>query len=101
MSEATWANATPQAVTQPTSVWLPSVQISVSRPASGTNLGLTLVVKGGHNGEHHNHLDVGSFIVASNGIPCVVDAGQPTYTAQTFGPRRYEIRPMQSRWHNT
>jgi hypothetical protein len=29
-----------------------------------------------------------------------VDAGQPTYTAQTFGPDRYEIRAMQSSWHN-
>jgi hypothetical protein len=29
-----------------------------------------------------------------------VDAGRPTYTAQTFGPERYELWPMQSDWHN-
>jgi hypothetical protein len=30
----------------------------------------------------------------------MVDAGRPTYTAQTFGPDRYEICTMQSSWHN-
>lgn len=80
--------------------YLPSVQIMVAREHGGTPLGLTLAVKGGHNGEHHNHRDVGSVVVAMDGIPLLVDAGQPTYTAQTFGPDRYIIRAMQSSWHN-
>ncbi|OYO10738.1 hypothetical protein CGZ94_17330 [Enemella evansiae] len=96
-----WAGAVPGSNPAPAAVWLPSVEISVNRPASGSSAGLTLMVKGGHNGEHHNHLDVGSFTVAANGIPCLVDVGQPTYTAQTFGPDRYGIRAMQSRWHST
>jgi hypothetical protein len=29
-----------------------------------------------------------------------VDAGRPTYTAQTFGPDRYGIWTMRSEWHN-
>ena len=33
-------------------------------------------------------------------MPVVVDAGRPTYTAQTFGPDRYSIWTMQSTWHN-
>jgi hypothetical protein len=57
-------------------------------------------VKGGHNGEHHNHNDVGNVVVALDGIPVLVDAGRPTYTAQTFGPQRYRIWTMQSDWHN-
>jgi hypothetical protein len=61
---------------------------------------LTLAAKGGHNGEHHNHNDVGSFVVASDGVPVIVDAGRPTYTAATFGPHRYDIWTMQSSWHN-
>lgn len=77
----------------------PSVQIMVARQTAGTVLGLTLAAKGGHNGEHHNHRDVGSVVVAVDGVPLLVDAGQPTYTAQTFGPDRYEIRAMQSSWH--
>ncbi len=67
---------------------------------AGSAAGLALAVKGGHNGEHHNHNDVGSFVVASDGVPVIVDAGRPTYTAQTFGPDRYAIWTMQSGWHN-
>ncbi|MGP0224203.1 heparinase [Paenarthrobacter sp. NCHU4564] len=80
--------------------WLPSVQIMLARQTPGSTKGFTLAAKGGHNGEHHNHRDVGSVVVAMDGIPLLVDAGQPTYTAQTFGPDRYRIRAMQSGWHN-
>lgn len=80
--------------------YLSSVQIMVARQSAGSARGLTLTAKGGNNGEHHNHRDVGSVVVAVNGVPLLVDAGQPTYTAQTFGPDRYQIRAMQSSWHN-
>lgn len=80
--------------------YLPSVQIMVARETAGTAQGLLLAAKGGHNGEHHNHHDVGSVVVAVDGVPLLVDAGQPTYTAKTFGPDRYGIRAMQSAWHS-
>jgi hypothetical protein len=80
--------------------YLPSVQIMTARETAGSPRGLFLAAKGGHNGEHHNHRDVGSVVVAVDGVPVLVDAGQPTYTAQTFGPGRYGIRAMQSSWHN-
>jgi hypothetical protein len=80
--------------------YLPSVQIMVARETAGTAQGLLLAAKGGHNGEHHNHRDVGSVVVAVDGVPLLVDAGQPTYTAKTFGPERYGIRAMQSAWHS-
>ncbi len=70
-------------------MWFPSTQVLLARPAAGSAAGLTLAVKGGHNGEHHNHNDVGSVVVALGGVPVLVDAGRPTYTAQTFGPDRY------------
>ncbi len=84
----------------PREVWLPSTQVLVARPEAGSAAGLTFAAKGGHNGEHHNHNDVGSVIVALDGVPFLVDAGRPTYTAQTFGPDRYQIWTMQSSWHN-
>jgi hypothetical protein len=81
-------------------VWLPGTQVALARAAGGTARGLTLAIKGGHNDEHHNHNDVGSVVVAVDGVPVLVDAGRPTYTAQTFGPDRYAIWTMRSGWHN-
>ncbi len=84
----------------PPFTYLPSVQIMTARQAAGSPRGLFLAAKGGHNGEHHNHRDLGSVVVAVDGVPLLVDAGQPTYTARTFGPNRYGIRAMQSAWHS-
>ena len=84
----------------PEDVWLESVQVFVARETVGSPAGLTVAAKGGSNNEHHNHNDVGSFIVASDGVPVIVDAGRPTYTLATFGPDRYSIWAMQSAWHN-
>jgi hypothetical protein len=80
--------------------WLPRVQLLVARETAGTARGLAVAVKAGHNGERHNHLDVGSFWVAADGVPVVVDVGQPTYTAASFGPDRYRAWPLRSEWHN-
>lgn len=95
-----WVTATQAEPPLPRDVWLPSVELAVARETAGSARGLTLAAKGGHNGESHNHNDVGSFIVAVDGVPVVVDAGRPTYTAQTFGPHRYDIWTMQSSWHS-
>ncbi|MBT9369690.1 heparinase II/III-family protein [Rhizobium sp. CSW-27] len=59
-----------------------------------------LAVKGGHNGESHNHNDVGSITLYKDGQPLLIDVGVETYTAKTFSPRRYEIWTMQSAYHN-
>lgn len=80
--------------------WLPRVQVLVARETAGSVRGLTVAVKAGHNGERHNHLDVGSYWVAVEGVPVVADVGQPTYTAASFGPDRYRAWPLRSEWHN-
>jgi hypothetical protein len=80
-------------------VWLDGVQVLVAREAAGT-AGLFLAAKGGHNGESHNHNDVGSFIVGLDGRPAVIDVGVGVYTRQTFGPERYSIWTMRSDYHN-
>jgi hypothetical protein len=59
-----------------------------------------LAVKGGHNGESHNHNDVGSVTLYKDGRPFLIDVGVETYTAKTFSPQRYEIWTMQSAFHN-
>lgn len=95
-----WVHAGPAAHPLVRDVWLPSIQVGVARVAAGSSAGLTLAIKGGNNGEHHNHEDVGSCIVALDGRPLLIDLGKPTYTAQTFGPERYRIWVTQSQWHN-
>jgi len=80
--------------------WLPRVQVLVARETAGTTRGLAVAAKAGHNAERHNHLDVGTYWVAVDGRPLVVDVGQPTYTAGSFGPDRYRAWPLRSAWHN-
>jgi hypothetical protein len=101
LTDRDWITASPAAAPLVRDVWLPSTQVLLARQRAGSSAGLTLAAKGGHNGEHHNHNDVGSVVVALGGVPVLVDPGRPTYTAQTFGPDRYRHWIMQSRWHNT
>ncbi|MFB7883074.1 heparinase II/III family protein [Microbacterium sp. NPDC056057] len=100
ITDPAWVGVARETSPFPRDVWLPSTEVLLAREHGGTARGLTVAVKGGHNGEHHNHNDVGSFVVASDGVPVIVDAGRPTYTLQTFGPGRYDIWTMQSGWHN-
>jgi hypothetical protein len=71
-----------------------------AREKEGSDRGLYLAAKGGHNSESHNHNDVGEFIVYLDGKPVLVDAGVGTYTGKTFSAQRYEIWTMQSAYHN-
>ncbi len=80
--------------------WLPDLQVAVARARSGSPQGLFFAAKGGHNGESHNHNDVGTFILYYNGQPVIVDAGVGAYTAKTFSTERYTIWSMQSQYHN-
>lgn len=100
LTDPAWVAASPAPPPLPRDVWLASTEVFLARKSAGSSDGLTLVAKGGHNGEHHNHNDVGSFLVTVDGVPVIVDAGRPTYTAATFGPDRYDIWTMQSAWHN-
>lgn len=76
-------------------VWLPDLQIMTARRGN-----LYMAIKGGNNGESHNHNDVGSFIVYADGEPLFIDPGVGEYTAKTFSNSRYEIWTMQSGYHN-
>ena len=75
--------------------YLPDLQIAALREGAWI-----AGVKGGNNGEFHNHNDVGSFLLYENGTPVLVDAGVGDYTRQTFGKERYTIWTMQSGYHN-
>lgn len=82
-------------------VWLSDLQIMTARRGN-----LFVAMKGGTNGESHNHNDVGSFIVyadpssQSAGQPLFIDPGVGEYTSKTFSKDRYTIWTMQSQYHN-
>ncbi|ULR47209.1 heparinase II/III family protein [Rhizobium sp. K102] len=76
-------------------IFYPGIGLFVARDEQ-----FSLAVKGGNNGEGHNHNDVGSVTLYKNGRPFLIDVGVETYTAKTFSPRRYEIWTMQSAYHN-
>ncbi len=75
---------------------LPQMQLAVLRKGTWC-----LYAKGGHNGESHNHNDVGSFALYEERTPVLVDIGIGTYTRDTFSSRRYETIPwVRSAYHN-
>lgn len=75
--------------------WLPDLQVMTARRGN-----LFVAMKGGTNGESHNHNDVGNFIVYADNSPLIIDAGVGEYTSATFGKDRYSIWTMQSAYHN-
>ena len=85
----------PGAEALPGDVWLPDLQLRVIRRGKWT-----LACKGGHNGENHNHNDVGSFILFEDGEPFAVDAGNMVYTAKTFSAERYTLWNVRGENHN-
>ena len=76
--------------------WLKDVQVMTARSSNG----FFMATHGGHNGESHNHNDVGDFILYAKGEPIIIDAGRGNYTARTFSSHRYELWFTQSQYHN-
>jgi len=83
-------------------VWLgdKDMQMMAARDKAGSSRGLYVACWAGHNGQSHNHNDVGNFIIFVDGRPFVIDVGKPTYSRQTFSADRYKIGLMQSAYHN-
>lgn len=86
-----WTEDVPPA----TDCYYPGIGLAIARDSY-----FSVAVKGGHNGESHNHNDVGSITVFKGGQPVLIDVGVETYTAKTFSTQRYEIWTMQSAYHN-
>ncbi len=79
--------------------WFENAGVLICRPARSSASSLAVALKGGHNNEHHNHNDVGSFVVVSGDRPLLLDPGGEVYTARTFSSRRYESNVLNSFGH--
>ena len=81
-------------------VWFPNLKVFISRESEDTSKGMFIAMKGGSNGESHNHNDVGHFIIYHNGNPVIIDPGRGGYSGTTFGKLRYTNWNVQSHYHN-
>ena len=79
--------------------WFSDAGILICRPVPETGNRLGVALKGGHNAEHHNHNDVGSFVVAVGGKTPLLDPGGEIYTARTFSKDRYQSGVLNSLGH--
>ena len=92
---------TASTITKPTELNLPACSF-----LKGINVvtmrknGFFLSFKSNHNGESHNHNDVGSFVLYRNGTPLFVDAGVDHYSGYTFGKERFNLWYLRSEYHN-
>lgn len=112
-----WKGETPSNDLPVTDIFLPeSGIIKMTTPAAGRTL--VVAAKAGHNAEPHNNNDVGSFIVAVDGVVYLCDPGAGLYNKDYFGKKRYEsifansyghsvprihgqLQPTGSRFHGT
>lgn len=62
--------------------------------------GAGVAAKGGHNGEPHNHNDVGSFFYLKGKDFLLTDLGCGEYTREYFSEKRYEHLCCRSEGHN-
>ena len=79
----------------PRSAFLEGIDVTVLREN-----GFFLAIKGGHNGEAHNHNDVGSFVLYRGVAPVFIDPGVEQYAHCSFSGDRYKLWYMRSEYHN-
>lgn len=75
---------------------LPEAQWSICESKNG----IGFAIKGGDNGEPHNHNDIGSFLYLVDEEQLITDLGAGEYTKEYFGAGRYEILCNSSMGHS-
>jgi hypothetical protein len=78
--------------------WYPDAQWLIVPEGAHSPIGFA--ARAGHNGEPHNHNDLGSVIVARAGQLLVGDAGRGVYDREYFGPLRYDNPAAGSHGHS-
>jgi hypothetical protein len=82
-------------------VFFDQLGIIVSRGRAPGGLPVEFAAKGGHNAEHHNHNDCGSYLLHGNGKPVLADLGAPEYDRDFFRPEtRYQNFAARTRGHS-
>jgi hypothetical protein len=80
--------------------FLPELAVLVAHGTDHRGHQWDFAAKAGHNDEHHNHNDCGSFIVNINGTRFITEIGAPEYVKGFFGPERYEFLAARTLGHS-
>ena len=78
----------------PPRTFFPDAQVYIGREP-----GFAFTIKGGNNGEFHNHNDVGSWSLLVKGQVLAGEGGPELYGRDTFTPRRYTSQMLNSYGH--
>lgn len=70
------------------------------RDPENSEHGMVCTIKGGHNNQAHNHLDLGHFSLWNNNEPVIVDVGRGIYNKTCFSNKRYSLWNLNSSGHN-
>ncbi len=84
----------------PEDCFLPDLAVLVARGKDARGNLWEFAAKGGHNGEHHNHNDCGSFLLNVNARRLITEIGAPEYVHDFFGPKRYGFLAARSLGHS-
>ncbi|MGE9294417.1 MAG: hypothetical protein ACQKBW_12445 [Puniceicoccales bacterium] len=71
--------------------WFPNSEQYICRPGPDAEKGMSIAIRISNNGEHHNHNDIGSYVVAYEGEPVLLDPGMERYSAKSFSKHRYDV----------
>ena len=82
----------------PLRTWFGEAQVLLARSAPGDRA-FGGAIKGGDNGEMHNHNDVGSWQVMLEGLVMAGDPEAEVYTSRTFSKDRYVAKVLSSYGH--
>ncbi len=80
--------------------FLPDLSWWISHGQDSAGTRWALAAKGGHNGEHHNHNDCGSFILLLNGQPVIDEIGASEYVRDFFSAKRYGFLATRTLGHS-
>lgn len=84
----------------PLRTWFSDGGVLICRQKPNIKVPFAVTLKGGNNNEHHNHNDLGSYIVMVNKSTVLIDPGSEVYTARTFSSKRYESDVLNSFGHD-
>ena len=79
----------------------PDLQIWIARqfPENPGN-GMVCCLKGGHNQQSHNHMDLGHFSLFNKNCPVIIDVGRGIYSRTCFSGQRYTLWNLNATGHN-